>query len=83
MPLDGGSCVHASNGDYIGQLALRRKVAGNVRIVEISCISIHIRFHFYKMLRLRPIRIGASRRIGRASRVEYNPLMGSVVFYQI
>ena len=105
------------NRDYVGKLALCRKVAGNVCIVrsviadvgksfmrikhkylfaklvtnnvkrrnevritadEGNCVNIDICLHFFKMLRPRPFRIGAPRRIGRASRVEYNPLTGSV-----
>ena len=108
-----------SNGNDIWQLAFRRKVAGDVRIirsmiadvgktlmwikhenlfakltpnqvkrsneiripeksvVKVPRINIDIRFHFCKMLRPRPFRIGASPRIGRASRSDINPFTGS------
>ena len=56
----------------------RGRVAAKKPIVQISRIDIDVRFHFCKMLRPRPFRIGASPRIGRASRSDMNLLRGSV-----
>ena len=47
-------------------------------VVQIPCVNICDCSHYLEMLRLRPFRIGASPRIGRASRSDINPLTGSV-----
>ena len=52
-------------------------------VIQISCINVCDCFHVCKMLRPRPFRIGASPRIGRASRSDVNPSRGSGVVYQI
>jgi len=53
-------------------------VVAEKSVVKIPSINIDVRFHFHKMLRPRPFRIGASPRIGRASRSDMNRLTGSV-----
>ena len=47
-------------------------------IIEIPCVNINVCLHFIKMLRLRPFWIGASPRVGRASRSDVNLLTGSI-----
>ena len=47
-------------------------------IIGIPCVNINVCFHFIKMLRLRPFWIGASPRVGRASRSDVNLLTGSI-----
>ncbi len=47
-------------------------------IVKVSPINVDVCFHLFKMLRPRPFRIGASPRIGRASRSDVNLLRGSM-----
>ena len=56
----------------------RALVVAEKTVVEIPRVDIDICFHFFKMLRPRPFRIGASPRIGRASRSDVNRLTGSV-----
>jgi len=53
-------------------------VAAKKPIVKVPRINIDVCSHFHKMLRPRPSRIGASPRIGRASRSDMNRLTGSV-----
>ena len=67
-----------TNWNYVWQLTLRRKVAGDVRIVRSVIADVGEPLMGVKMLRLRPFWIGASPRVGRASRSEMNPLTGSV-----
>ena len=54
------------------------RIVAEKSIIEIPCININVCLHLIKMLRLRPFWIGASPRVGRASRSEMNPLTGSV-----
>ena len=56
----------------------RALVVAEKPVVEISRVNIDICLHFFKMLRPRPFRIGASPRIGRASRSDVNLLTGSM-----
>ena len=49
-----------------------------ITVVKIEPINIDVCSHFHKMLRPRPSRIGASPRIGRASRSDMNRLTGSI-----
>ena len=49
-----------------------------ITVVKVPRINIDVCSHFHKMLRPRPSRIGASPRIGRASRSDMNRLTGSV-----
>ena len=67
-----------ANGNCVWQLALRRKVAGDVRIVRSVIADVGEPLMGVKMLRLRPFWIGASPRVGRASRSDVNLLTGSV-----
>ena len=75
-----------SDGNHFRQLALRRKVAWDVRIVGSCSLKMvgpiyvnNCLFHFcHKMQGASTFRQKPPRRIGRASRVEYNPLTGSV-----
>jgi len=61
----------------------RATVIAEKPVVKIPRVDIDIRFHICKMLRPRPFRIGASPRIGRASRSDVNLLRGSGQLYQI
>ena len=56
----------------------RALIAAEQPVVEIPRVDIDICLHFFRMLRPRPFRIGASPRIGRASRSDVNRLTGSV-----
>ena len=53
-------------------------VAAKKPIVKVPRINIDVCSHFNKMLRPRPFRIGASPRIGRASRSDVSLLTGSM-----
>ena len=48
-----------------------------ITIVKVPCINIDVCSHFHKMQGASTFRLKPPRRIGRASRVEYNPLTGS------
>ena len=53
-------------------------VAAKKPIVKVPRINIDVCSHFHKMQGASTFRLKPPRRIGRASRVEYNPLTGSV-----
>ena len=66
-----------TDGDDVGKPFCAMIVAEKP-IVKVSPINVDVCFHLFKMLRPRPFRIGASPRIGRASRSDVNLLRGSM-----
>ena len=65
-----------TDGDDVGK-PFCAMIVTEKPIVKVSPINVDVCFHLFKMLRPRPFRIGASPRIGRASRSDVNRLTGS------
>lgn len=74
--------------DYVGKLAFRRQVAGNVPavccVVEIAPVNVGNSLHLLS-IKIGPqtLRSKTLFRIGRALRLDMNPFKGSSTLYQI